>query len=1125
MKKLIPIVILLVQFCTFTTAQSTTVEVLNYNTDTRDTLVEFPTGDHNDYKKIIMHYSMRCKDGLVSPPVTGQTNIGCGEWDYSCNTNIVDSTRVDSLKAIAPDHVITNFSGEVYEYTSQQTHTGYRTTKFQVEHISGSANNTLVIADGNSINGFGVMSLANIKKHIITVSKVELDNAGIVAGDIERLQFDVINGSQLVKNLRVSMVHVNENDDINDILNTTGWTEVVYDDITISSASPALNFYKPFSWDGNNDIALMLSYDKDSPNGISFAGSLDGSRSMNTFTGTDDQYMQCSPLGHLELADGLPEISNEITVAFWSKGNNTLPSNTSLVECGDNNGLRSVNVHLPWSNGQVYWDCGNEGGSYDRINKSADPNDYKNKWTHWAFTKNATTGDMKIYLNGNLWHSGTGFHRSIDINSMIVGSSLNGNLIYDGDIDDFRIWKRELSELEIQEAMRVEISSNHATYDDLVINYDFTNSNGNDLSSFNNDAEIVGTVNYRNWVSKDLAKNMSVSNDLPKMQLQQGTFDFQLTELEVDELIPNNQDKIEYYELQGTDRVLVDTRFAYAAGSHPIYDENFNIVDSITYPAEESITITDIEYFSKSPMVYELMSFVTPYGINLDLGIEGKTWSFDVTEFGPILKGKKRIFLNRGGQNQEDMDIRFEFIEGTPVRDVIDIKQMWPVTATPFAQILDNYRFEPREISLVDASSTAVLKSVITGHGQQGEFIPRTHFVSINGVPFPFTLWTECADNPIYPQGGTWVYDRAGWCPGAPSDVNTFDITPFLQGNGDEVDYSLTEAAGDSRYIVNVQLIEYGEPNYTNDVEILNIINPSSYVEYERYNPACRAPIIKIQNNGSQNVSTLNIRYGLQDDMSSAMTYTWEGDLDFLDEEEVELPFFEGLTTDNNGSNFFVEIMTDDEDPSNNMMTSVISMVDDYEDRVVIQFRTNSAANETIYNVTDQDGNILISKNANSLAPNNTYTDTLSNLNGCYRLSILDSDDDGLAWWANNDGTGFVKIKNVGEAWKTLPQDFGKIYRYEFTAGDPLAINDLTNTEAIKIYPNPTDDGIYIELDEQISKGKISITDELGRKVYETSIFNNDNIYLPEVKSMNPGIYHISIYAEDQIFTQRFVKI
>ena len=41
------------------------VQAFDYNSATRDSLITFPTGDHNQYEKILMHYNMRCKDGLV----------------------------------------------------------------------------------------------------------------------------------------------------------------------------------------------------------------------------------------------------------------------------------------------------------------------------------------------------------------------------------------------------------------------------------------------------------------------------------------------------------------------------------------------------------------------------------------------------------------------------------------------------------------------------------------------------------------------------------------------------------------------------------------------------------------------------------------------------------------------------------------------------------------------------------------------------------------------------------------------------------------------------------------------------------------------------------------------------
>ena len=111
----------------------------------------------------------------------------------------------------------------------------------------------------------------------------------------------------------------------------------------------------------------------------------------------------------------MSSISDEVTVSFWINGNaNVLPQNTTIIEGYDANNYRTLNIHFPWSNGKMYWDCGNSGTtSYDRIDKAASLSEYTDGWSHWAFTKNATTGDLKIYRNGVLWHSGTGHTRTI----------------------------------------------------------------------------------------------------------------------------------------------------------------------------------------------------------------------------------------------------------------------------------------------------------------------------------------------------------------------------------------------------------------------------------------------------------------------------------------------------------------------------------------------------------------------------------------------------------------------------------------------------------------------------------------------------------------------------------------
>ena len=78
------------------------------------------------------------------------------------------------------------------------------------------------------------------------------------------------------------------------------------------------------------------------------------------------------------------------------------------------------------------------------------------------------------------------------------------------------------------------------------------------------------------------------------------------------------------------------------------------------------------------------------------------------------------------------------------------------------------------------------IKSIISGHGHSGpynccEWDSKTHTWYINGYGlFRWNVWTDCGNNPLYPQGGTWPFNRAGWCPGSIVDEYEFELTPFV---------------------------------------------------------------------------------------------------------------------------------------------------------------------------------------------------------------------------------------------------------------------------------------------------------------------------------------------------------
>jgi hypothetical protein len=66
------------------------------------------------------------------------------------------------------------------------------------------------------------------------------------------------------------------------------------------------------------------------------------------------------------------------------------------------------------------------------------------QWNHWVFTKNAATGEMAIYLNGVLWHSGTGKTKSMaGITAASLGREVDG-LYYEGIIDDVQLHNERL---------------------------------------------------------------------------------------------------------------------------------------------------------------------------------------------------------------------------------------------------------------------------------------------------------------------------------------------------------------------------------------------------------------------------------------------------------------------------------------------------------------------------------------------------------------------------------------------------------------------------------------------------------------------------------------------------------
>ncbi|MCB0612381.1 MAG: LamG domain-containing protein, partial [Phaeodactylibacter sp.] len=683
-------------------AQDTTiVQTLTWQSDNRSGFYLFPEEPGAQYEKILMRYNMRCHDNAV-----GSGNVGCREWDYSCNTFITDPSMVDSTRATHPDYVIPGYPGDTFPYTGQPTYTYRQYGQYDILYGAVAGENEQEVLPSD----FGIpITLGNpTGKMFFLYTAEELQLIASQGNPLTKLGFHVLEAGDGVAFLRFRLKPTSltalsvENPPAEE-----GFTEVYFRNTTFN---PGFNLIpiRPFVWDGASNLLLELSYTNSAGGQPVVLANNQASFSSQVAASGADRFLEFNGYGAvMPPAAVFENINQEITISFWCYGDpDNLPVNSSILEGNDANKQRQINVHLPWSNSRVYWDCGNDGGGYDRIEKDANPEDFAGHWNHWAFTKNAATGEMKMYLNGQLWHSGTGKVKPIDIQDFTIGSAvLSGNNYY-GAIDEFRIWKKALSEQDIQSWMFRSLSPAHPEWGELAGYYPFDEALGTiaiDASSNGQDAPLFGAPPRRSHRGAALFKGFYSSFERPALTFIAGSYaedPIEVTSTVVDST-QNAPYAIIRYGIDGNNAlVALDTQFSWWATAQLLLDEQGNLLDTYPVAAEGSITPGMLAYYQKQDAKFELLSLVTPYGNGLSLGAQGKTFWFDVTDYASVLRGEKFLSVELGGQYQEELDIRFYFIKGTPPRDVLGIQNIWPFRRGWFDQIQDDRFFEPRQLPL-----------------------------------------------------------------------------------------------------------------------------------------------------------------------------------------------------------------------------------------------------------------------------------------------------------------------------------------------------------------------------------------------------------------------------------------
>jgi len=464
---------------------------------------------------------------------------------------------------------------------------------------------------------------------------------------------------------------------------------------------------------------------------------------------------------------------------------------------------------------------------------------------------------------------------------------------------------------------------------------------------------------------------------------------------------------------------------------------------------------------------YELSRMLTPYGSIFSSDWK-YGWSVDVTDFAMLLRERVEIDYVHSGYEPTTvgwaLTIRFDVITGTPAADPISITKLWQDEYTygdPKESI--EKKLAPIEFKTDSRASIGRLRIQHTGHGMDeprgcSEFCSRYRDIKLNGrVVDRRDIWKKCGDNPLYPQGGTWIFDRGYWCPGNLQRPDIIDLN--LRSGTQEIDMDMEpyRATGkvEAHESIASYLIQYRSPNNSNDVAVDKIIAPSGDNEFSRINPICCEPRILIRNMGSRNLTSAVIYYGTEG--YKTRTYNWRGNLRFNETAVVSL---RGPVDYHKGNNTFFAFAlspngSKDDWNSDNRLESTFEAPIVMPTDAVVQFRTNNNPGDNKIFIMNAFGGIVFNRNSNTFKANTTYYDTIHFDPGCYELFLQDSTGNGLEFWFEPEqGRGYLRLLDLkGNLLHAFESDCGTGQHLAFTASPDYKADTSITKFAFGVYP------------------------------------------------------------------------
>ena len=463
---------------------------------------------------------------------------------------------------------------------------------------------------------------------------------------------------------------------------------------------------------------------------------------------------------------------------------------------------------------------------------------------------------------------------------------------------------------------------------------------------------------------------------------------------------------------------------------------------------------------------YELGRMLTPYGSIYNNGWSWK-WKVDVTDFASLLRDEIQIeYIHTGYESKSvgwSLTIDFEITEGPAVADVLGITPLWNEAykyGNPKEKIEDNLL--PISFESIPNAAINRIRIQHTGHGMDkrkgcSEFCSRWREIKIDGKLIDHRdMWKDCGGNPLYPQGGTWIIDRAYWCPGELQLPDVFDVksVPGKHIIALEMEpYTTTE---NSQAVENISayLFQYSAPKQKNDVAVDEIMVPTNEQQYTRLNPASFNPYFVIRNVGAQNLRSVIITYGTEG--FPKKKFRWKGNLKFNETAEIVIP---GEINSKAGINIFTVSVsqpngTKDAWLGDNEMISEFAAPTVLPNRFVVQYLTNNQPEDNKVFLLDKKRDTIYKKLPSEVEKSKMYRDTITLKDGKYDLCLTDKSGDGLEfWYKNTQGDGSLRLFDLkGNLLHAFESDCGNGEKLSFEVSSGFN-EELQDKCAFSLFP------------------------------------------------------------------------